>query len=164
MRSAPQPYMFANNCFPAASTKISPRMSIQIGCPGRVVRMVCQQRSNSGTQIPVSRPSRVSVTARSVMSVVIRSTRPSLCHLSVWQGLFQTNGIEARQRKLLKDRRGSMSRWKGTSSKGRVVTKKSCQLIDTRPRVDTSPDNSRMPWRGGRDRRPPGLLARRTGR
>lgn len=49
-------------------------MSIQMDCPGRVALTVCQQRSNSDTQIPVSRPSRMSVASRSVMSVVIRST------------------------------------------------------------------------------------------
>ena len=105
-RSAPLPYISASNCFPAASTKIRPRMSIQTACPGRMGLMVCQQRSNSDTQLPANRPSRMSVAVPCVMSVVIRSTCASL-PCCVWQRLFQAREIEPSQRKLLKDRRGS---------------------------------------------------------
>lgn len=61
-------------------------MSIQMVCPGRVALTVCQQRSNSDTQIPVSRPSRMSVASCSVMSVVIRSTLALLAMLQHGKG------------------------------------------------------------------------------
>ena len=48
-------------------------MSIQMDCSGRAALTVFQQRSSSDTQIPANRPSRMSVTVRSVMSVVIRN-------------------------------------------------------------------------------------------
>ncbi len=71
--STPWAWLAARNAFPAASIKVTSVKSKRTADFGRVARVLCQQFSNSRTQLPASLPSSWNVKDPGSSRTVIRS-------------------------------------------------------------------------------------------